>query len=424
MKIVAAPLDFGFDEHPRADLEIILYSHADQADRSGIGIHIPEVFKRLKFRPVNRAWDFLSLALAIQATDASVSRGNSPDGWTRQLDLTVSVMDPDFWNQNADLINDTFRFLTTDIWNIRFQAGGIKPATSKKPNYPLEDSVSLLSGGLDSLVGAIDLSVRDKRKPYLVSQVSNGDKKTQSYFASKLGLSHLQLNHVATTPGQSERSQRARSIVFLAYGVLLATTFFKYQSGNTIPLFVCENGLISINPSLTPMRLGSLSTRTTHPVYLGGIQEILKRAGIAVEITNPYQFSTKGEMLSKCSDQALLAKLAAQSTSCGRYARNGFKHCGRCVPCIIRRASFHASGLKDLTTYIYKNLGKDDGDHSGFDDVRALRMASELAHKNKSGAWIGASLTSAVIGDPKPYKDTVVRGLSEVRAFLTTMGVK
>jgi hypothetical protein len=47
-----------------------------------------------------------------------------------------------------------------------------------------------------------------------------------------------------------------------------------------------------------------------------------------------------------------------------------------------------------------------------------------LAHKNKSDAWIGASLTSAVIGNPQPYKDVVLRGLAEVRAFLVAMGVK
>ena len=271
MKIVAAPHEFGFDDGSTTGLEIILYGHADRSDRSGVGAHIPDVIRRLKLRPANRAWDFLSLALAVQATDASVTRSDSPDGWTRQLDLTVSVIDPDFWNQQSGLINGLFQFLTTDIWNIRFQIGGIQPAPPAKPSYPTQDCVSLLSGGLDSLVGAIDLSRREKKVPYLVSQVSNGDKTHQKYFASTLGLDHLQLNHVTTAPMQAERSQRARSIVFFAYAVLLATTFFRYQSGKSIPLFVCENGFISINPSLTPMRLGSLSTRTTHPAYIHGI---------------------------------------------------------------------------------------------------------------------------------------------------------
>jgi hypothetical protein len=424
MKVVAAPLDFGFDDDPTVELEVVLYNRADRADRAGIGVHIPEVFRRLKLRPTNRAWDFLSLALAVQAVDVTASRDKSPDGWTRQLDLAVSVIDPDFWNGQTDLINRTLRFLTTDIWRVKFQSGGLKPPQPKKPNFPTEDCVSLLSGGLDSLIGAIDLTARDKKKPYLVSQVSQGDKKKQAYFASKIGLRHLQLNHVVSTPTPSERSQRARSLVFFAYGTLLGTSFLNYQTGKTVPLYVCENGLISINPSLTPMRLGSLSTRTTHPIYLAGVQEILSQAKMGIEIINPYQLKTKGEMLVGCADQALLAKLAAQSTSCGRFARNGFTHCGRCVPCVIRRASFHAWGKTDSTSYVYADLSKDDSDHSGFDDVRALCMASELASGKGFDAWIGASLTSTLIGNPQPYKDVVRRGMAELRQYLKASGVK
>lgn len=426
-KIVAAPLDFGFDDGAgAADLEVILYGHADVPGRAGIGSRIPDIIRRRKWRPNNRAWDFLSIALAVQAVDVSVSRAGSPDGWTRQLDLKISVIDPAFWTTQVGRINNVLRFLTTDIWNVSFQPGGLQPPPppAKQVVYPQQDCVSLLSGGLDSLIGGIDLKTRHGRNPLFVSQVSNGDKEKQTYFAKMLGASHLQLNHVADSPEESERSQRARSIVFFAYGVLVATGFFDYAKGKTIPLFVCENGLISINPSLTPMRLGSLSTRTTHPVYLAGIQEILDQAGIKVAISNPYQFVTKGEMLRDCSDPAMILKLASQSTSCGRFARNGFKHCGRCVPCIIRRASFHTWGQKDLTAYRYKNLGKDDDDHARFDDVRALRMAGEIAASKDFDGWVGASLASTLIGNPAPYKATVARGLKEVKGFLVASGVK
>ena len=36
-------------------------------------------------------------------------------------------------------------------------------------------------------------------------------------------------------------------------------------------------------------------------------------------------------MLKNCAAQAFLRKFAHVSTSCGRYARNGYKHCGRCL---------------------------------------------------------------------------------------------
>src|SRR4051812_44968113 len=104
MKLAAAPLAHGFDTGATAaDLEVVLYGHADTADRAGIGSQIPDIIRRRKWRPTNRAWDFLSIALAVEAADVSVARGQSPDGWTRELDLTISVIDPDFWNTQAPL---------------------------------------------------------------------------------------------------------------------------------------------------------------------------------------------------------------------------------------------------------------------------------------------------------------------------------
>src|SRR5690606_4084156 len=137
-----------------------------------------------------------------------------------------------------------------------------------------------------------------------VSQVAQGDKQKQLYLASEIGggLSHLQLNHVAHFPHKSERSQRARSLIFLAYGVLLATSLKRYEMGKSVPLYICENGFISINPPLALDRLGSLSTRTTHPVFLSLIQKLLDEAGLKVKLHNPYQFLTKGEMLVQCAD--------------------------------------------------------------------------------------------------------------------------
>ena len=126
------------------------------------------------------------------------------------------------------------------------------------------------------------------KRPYAVSQVSRGDKKTQSFFASKIGggLGHPPLNHNVNCPGENERSQRAPSIIFLAYGVLMATTLDRYHEGKDVTLYVCENGFISINPPLTGARIGSLSTRTTHPVFIGLFQQLLDVANIRVKLEN------------------------------------------------------------------------------------------------------------------------------------------
>ncbi|MCZ7581789.1 MAG: hypothetical protein M5U21_13400 [Fimbriimonadaceae bacterium] len=52
-----------------------------------------------------------------------------------------------------------------------------------------------------------------------------------------------------------------------------------------------------MNVPLTSLRIGSLSTRTTHPYFLRQIQSIWDAVGLNVEIQNPYQFRTKGELL-------------------------------------------------------------------------------------------------------------------------------
>jgi hypothetical protein len=90
-----------------------------------------------------------------------------------------------------------------------------------------------------------------------------GDDDKQDEFAALIGggLGHLRLNHNAHVPDPEDMpSQRARSIAFIAYGVLSATSLDRYHSGERITLYMCENGFISINPPLTDMRLGSLST--------------------------------------------------------------------------------------------------------------------------------------------------------------------
>ena len=406
---------------PAPDLGIVLY----EPGYSSVGARIPEVIRRKKLVPSARAWDLLAIALAVVGTDLRVSRRNSPDGWTRNFDLEVAVSDPEFWTSQSELIARQLRFLTTDIWNIAFLQGVLPAKPAAQPHWPNEDSVVLLSGGLDSLIGSIDLVYGLGRRPYAVSQITRGDKQTQQTFASAVGngLAHLQLNHDATYIGLNELSQRARSIIFLAYGVLVATALSRYRSGEEIALYVPENGFISLNPPLTGSRLGSLSTRTTHPYFLRLFQQMLLAAGIRVRLQNPYQLVTKGEMLGGCRDQELLRQNAPLSTSCGRFLRHGYRHCGRCVPCLIRRAAFRASDIVDTTYYVYADLGRDDEAHSRYDDVRSAAMAVVTAEAEGVSGWARSVLSTALLDDVKSYTGLVGRGILELKSLLRAQKV-
>lgn len=425
MRVICAPEDHDFAGAVPSGLDIVLYGHAVKPDTGAVGAIVRHVIQKRKLQPAARAWDLLSIALSVIAADAALRRDESPDGWTREIDLHVAVSDPAFWTTHSELLVQQLKFLTTDIWTLTFLEGGVQPVPKMPAARPDQNSVVLLSGGLDSLIGAIDLVKNRGMCPYAVSQVAQGDKHNQSFFASQIGggLCHLQLNHNALCPGENERSQRSRSIIFLAYGVLMGSALARYHEGEDVTLYVCENGLISINPPLTDGRLGSLSTRTTHPAFLGLFQNLLDRAGLRVKLQNPYQFHTKGEMLTGCADQPFLRKYAHTSTSCGRYARNGYKHCGRCLPCLIRRAAFRAWGVTDQTHYVYADLSRDDEHHARYDDVRSSAMAVASASVEGLSAWAGPSLSTALLGDATPYRDVLGRGLNELGSFLRAEGV-
>jgi hypothetical protein len=408
---------------PAGDQAVALYDRPTRVGMGSAGSSLEGQCRQAGLDPPVRAWDFLSIALAVLSADFGVARATSSDGWTRVLRVTVAVIEPDFWNTQAKDLAQLLCFLTGDLWELCFVAGGEAPAPPKKRAAAPEDVVCLLSGGLDSLIGAIDLAAKG-RQPVVVSQVAAGDKTHQRTFAQRIGggLRHVQLSHLVRPPERAERSQRARSMIFFAYGILTATSLDTYRDGANVELVVPENGFISLNVPLTPLRLGSLSTRTTHPIYLRQLQAVLDAADLRVTIANPYQFKTKGEMLVGCKDQRLLKRYAAVSTSCGRFARNAFTHCGRCVPCLIRRAAFHHWGVRDATSYVYNDLSVPDARHKNFEDVRAAGMAVERVRLDGIEAWIGASLSETQLGDRKPYVKFVRRGVKELDKYLRAVG--
>src|SRR6185369_8436021 len=89
-----------------------------------------------------------------------------------------------------------------------------------------------------------------------------------------------------------EKTERGRSFLFFAMAALCASS-----SKSATRLIVPENGLISLNIPLTPLRVGAASTRTTHPYYMNCYQRLFKNLNLSIALENPYQFKTKGEMV-------------------------------------------------------------------------------------------------------------------------------
>jgi hypothetical protein len=424
MKYISGPASSLTHVHPTAT-PIVLYGQATSTPSLTAGWSAAERIRRRRLQPDAAAWDLLTIALTVVVADGAHPRSTSADGWTREFDLDIALKDPDRWTPHADAFAAALRFLTTDRWTLRFRDGGTIPSPPSKPRLPDADAVALLSGGLDSLIGAIDLT-QQGTSLIAVSKIVRGDADKQERFAKRFGskVEHLGLNHNASTPRPGkETSERSRSLMFLAFAVLGATSTLRYHFAQTVPLYICENGFIAINPPLTLARLGSLSTRTAHPEFLGRIQQIFDAVGLRVQIENPYTAKTKGEMLVECLDQDLLAQEAPVSTSCGRFQRFNYTHCGRCVPCQIRRASFMHWGRPDPTEYFFQDLGKRDKDHAGFDDVRSVAFAQLSIEEDGLDRWLGTSLSSPWIHDRVVLREMIERGLEELRALHVSYGL-
>ena len=325
------------------------------------------------------------------------------------ISLDIELVEPDPWNTQAAELADALRFLSGDIWYLRFHAGGRAPPNFD-PKLTDRDCACLFSGGLDSLIGAMDL-VADKRRPFIISQAFPKEGGVQAYLADRLDLANYRFEGRVIERGHEpyELSSRARSLLFFAYGALAASNL----GGE---LIVPENGLISINPPLTHRRIGSLSTRTTHPHFVSSLQAVMNAVGLGVTLINPYAASTKGEMLARCRDPQI-AKLAHLSYSCGKGKRLN-QQCGVCVPCLIRRAAFHSAGLQDHTQYHAANLAR----QAQNDDVQAARLAvTKLAGRNVA-RW--AAEAGPLPNDPAGHGalvDTVRRGAEELRAYLNSV---
>jgi 7-cyano-7-deazaguanine synthase in queuosine biosynthesis len=404
---------------------ILLFDLPAAPETASAGWSAVQTVKRHALLPDPAAWDLLAIALSVVVADRATERSSSPDGWTRELELEIALHDPARWAPHAASFSSALAFLTTDRWQVTFRGGGEHPKPPRKLRQPPAEAVVLLSGGLDSLIGAIDLTAQGQRL-FAVSQTVRGDADKQGRFARLLGggLEHLQVNHNASNPhGAKETSQRSRSLIFLAFAVLAATATSRYRDGETVPIYVCENGFISINPPLTNARIGSLSTRTAHPEFLGRMQKLFNNVGLNVSIKNPYAEKTKGEMLRECADQGILSAEASLSTSCGRFQRYNYTHCGRCVPCQIRRAAFIFSGMSDATDYVYENLGKLDEDHAAFDDVRSVAMARLTVADDGLDRWLGPVLGSSYIPDRARLREMLQRGLDELGRLHTHYGI-
>lgn len=410
----------------------------------GIGQAIEDL-KDINVYPSEICLDLLILAAHVYAADTRISRRTeSQDTWTREIRLVVPVSQPERWNPTIPILVRMLNFLTGDRWIIGFrprpkQYSAILPSSSNQLLKASFDNVALFSGGLDSLIGAINM-LENGGTALLVSHAGEGSvSEAQSNLYNELKekykkttLERLRLWMVfpkgLIKKSGPEDTTRSRSFLFFATGIFAASGLDE-----PFKLLVPENGLIALNVPLDPLRLGSLSTRTTHPFYIARWNELLAKLGIDGNVENPYWNKTKGEMVTECANLKLLRRLVTDSFSCsspkkGRWQGYGTQHCGYCLPCIIRRAAL-TIGLgsgEDKTKYTVSNLEKMilNTRLSVGKQARSFQYAFERLQKEPESAKLLIHKPGPLSDDPTRWEelaDVYLRGLNEVAALLSNV---
>lgn len=288
----------------------------------------------------------------------------------------MPVSDIEKWRIAQPTLTELLRFLTGDHWTLVLRERHVPaPAADRRKRgrakLPGVGRVCLLSGGLDSAIGAID--ALDAGEPLaFVSHNTKSGGASYSSPAQRAVVSALQrrfgvrsVHHLRFRVGppalvrgvtESVTTTRSRSIIFFALGLLVAGSAPRLTSKRSLPLVIPENGLISLNVPLTRARLGSWSTRTTHPHTLKTLLKALEALGLPTRLEAPYSGLTKGEMVLGATqrDATLAREVIAATVSCAhpnqsRFLKRGRRqsHCGTCVPCIIRRAATQHADVDD-----------------------------------------------------------------------------
>ncbi|MBE5393702.1 hypothetical protein HT747_00640 [Brevibacillus borstelensis] len=344
----------------QVEAEGITFNLSSKNNKSNIKTDIENLWRMFSVENVSPIIeDFLIIGMAVFTADKKISRKFSKDGWSRELNVHIPVLEFQKWLSVKTKLEKTLSFLSGDYWNIsfyateeRFRGDKVNKEYSVKSRDSF-DCVSLFSGGLDSFCGALRL-MEGKKNPLFLGfkEYPLLIKRQQDLFKSIQEAYDQQSSdfvQFSVTPGKpfninesvvGESTSRSRSFLFITGAVAVASII-----GDNTPVFIPENGFIGINVPLTQSRSGSCSTRTTHPYFLKLLNEVLDEIGVTHQVKNFYSAMTKGEIVAENKNNVVFREEFKKTLSCshpcqGRYDKvKPPVNCGYCYPCIIRRAS-------------------------------------------------------------------------------------
>ncbi len=367
---------------------------------SNTHLRIENVTDAFARRIPNRFVDLLEIATYVYAADCEASRerawmdDKATEPWSRDFRFVVPVRDFEFW-QNEDVqeaLVDALDFLSSDEFHFTFcRLKKDRPVQEYLQIVGMEDSpfcgidrVTMFSGGLDSLAGAVETAARgDKVVAVSHRPAVQTNRRQRELFRALRERFDLPMMHVPVWVNKSgfdrESTQRTRTFLFSALGATVA--FVLRAGGIRFP----ENGVTSLNWPLAAEVLRTRASRTTHPEALKKLERfyrlIVDCSTFAIE--NPFVLKTKTEIVSLI-DQHGAGELIGRTCSCTHtmFQPKTQWHCGRCGQCIDRRIAILAAGIEahdsedDYVNDVFTGTRKEGYDRNIA--VNYVRFASEL----------------------------------------------
>ncbi|OMP29244.1 ATPase [Bacillus sp. I-2] len=415
-KIEGKPIDFNLDNN-----SIFTYTFWDKKELK----NLPHFFSE-------EGLDLFYISLAVFGADRILLRDHGENAWKRNIKLYLPVLSIEKWQSNKELMESILNFLSGDKWELSFRKRELNMLEQRVKNKIEQtedkfeyDKICMFSGGLDSFIGAIDAIEDTPIDKFLFVSHYGGGKGVKEYQDAlvqalhntyNLDGSHF-FNFYASTKNGKEDTTRTRSLMFFSHAIVLGTTMKKRMK-----LFIPENGLISLNIPLTNSRLGSSSTRTTHPYYMELLQRLLVNLNLDIILENPYQFKTKGEMIEECKNIDFLQNNLENTMSCshpdlGRMQRESeTSHCGTCLPCVIRRASIKKANIKDTSIY------RDPNFESGLTArVNLMSYNLGLQKYNKKFSFISIQNSGTISKDISEFVRVYDQGMEELKYLLESV---
>lgn len=448
-------------ESPSHDFkEAIRFDMLDDRTKSNLKTNFEEIWRRFAKKKLESVYeDLLVIAASVYTVDKRVSRsglysGETYDNWTRALEVSIPVIDLNKWLAVKDDLEATLHFLSGDEWRLYFRKTEqhYRDCLYQEKYSIIEnsfDGVSLFSGGLDSFSGAIKLLEDNKNICFVgcreYKALNNRMQKLFKLVQNEYTASNVDIIVFNTDPGVprnidediqsrfNENTSRSRSFLFLAAAVATASLI-----GNEIPVYIPENGFIGLNIPLTPSRLGSCSTRTTHIHFLNYYNNILKKLGIKHKVENFFAFKTKGEIVQMVKESNAFIQGAGWTISCSHPMRGEKgvlgrpRNCGYCFPCLIRRASLNNMEINDeyldtfvkdykISTVFIKNSKYANPDNGRTKDLKAVLFALHDYLKNGCTDYYVnkmINLGGLNLDDIKQFARVYMKSMEEIMAMI------